>query len=64
LEEDLEQAIMDNLQNFLLELGRGFAFVARQQRINFSDEDFYVDLKLGKLTHQDMGQMVFDFHSI
>ena len=72
LEEDLEQAIMDNLQDFLLELGRGFAFVARQQRISFSDADFYidlvfynyklkcfllVDLKLGKLTHQDMGQM-------
>jgi len=71
-EGDLEQAIMDNLQNFLLELGRGFAFVARQQRVSFSDEDFYldlvfynfklkcfllVDLKLGKLTHQDMGQM-------
>ena len=72
LEGDLEQAIMDNLQAFLLESGRGFAFVARQQRISFSDEDFYidlvfynyklkcfllVDLKLGKLTHQDMGQM-------
>jgi predicted nuclease of restriction endonuclease-like (RecB) superfamily len=72
LEEDLEQAIMDNLQDFLLELGRGFAFVARQQRVSFSDPDFYIDLvfynyklkcfllldlKLGKLTHQDMGQM-------
>ena len=72
LENDLEQAIMDNLQQFLLELGRGFAFVARQQRVSFADEDFYldlvfynyklkcfllVDLKLGKLTHQDMGQM-------
>ena len=72
LEGDLERAIMDNLQGFLLELGRGFAFVARQQRIRFSDEDFYidlvfynyklkcfllVDLKLGKLTHQDIGQM-------
>ncbi|MCL2590990.1 MAG: PDDEXK nuclease domain-containing protein [Betaproteobacteria bacterium] len=72
LEDDLEQAIMDNLQGFLLELGRGFAFVARQQRISFSDADFYIDLvfynyklkcfllldlKLGKLTHQDMGQM-------
>ncbi|MCL2658186.1 MAG: PDDEXK nuclease domain-containing protein [Betaproteobacteria bacterium] len=72
LEEDLEQTIMDNLQDFLLELGRGFAFVARQQRVRFSDADFYidlvfynyklkcfllVDLKLGKLTHQDMGQM-------
>ncbi len=72
LEGDLEQAIMDNLQNFLLELGKGFAFVARQQRVSFADEDFYldlvfynyklkcfllVDLKLGRLTHQDMGQM-------
>lgn len=72
LEGDLEQAIMDNLQNFLLELGKGFAFVARQQLVSFADEDFYldlvfynyklkcfllVDLKLGKLTHQDMGQM-------
>ena len=72
LEGNLEQAIMDNLQNFLLELGRGFAFVARQQRVSFVDEDFYIDLvfynfklkcfllidlKLGKLNHQDMGQM-------
>ena len=71
-EGDLEKAIMDNLQNFLLELGRGFAFVARQQRVSFIDEDFYIDLvfynfklkcfllidlKLGKLNHQDMGQM-------
>ncbi|MDY0329778.1 MAG: PDDEXK nuclease domain-containing protein [Thiomonas sp.] len=38
LEGDLEQAIMDNLQSFLLELGRGFAFVARQQRVSFADE--------------------------
>lgn len=72
LEGDLEQAIIDNLQTFLLELGKGFAFVARQQRVSFADEDFYldlvfynyklkcfllVDLKLGKLSHQDMGQM-------
>ena len=71
-EGDLEQAIIDNLQSFLLELGKGFAFVARQQRVSFADEDFHidlvfynfklkcfllVDLKLGKLTHQDMGQM-------
>jgi len=71
-ESDLEQAIIDNLQSFLLELGKGFAFVARQQRVSFADEDFYidlvfynfklkcfllVDLKLGRLTHQDMGQM-------
>lgn len=72
LEGDLEQAIIDNLQDFLLELGKGFAFVARQQRVSFVDEDFYidlvfynfklkcfllVDLKLGRLSHQDMGQM-------
>ncbi|MBQ1784856.1 MAG: DUF1016 family protein [Gammaproteobacteria bacterium] len=68
----LEQGIIDNLQQFLLELGKGFAFVERQQRIRFDDEDFYidlvfynfkikcfllVDLKLGKLKHQDVGQM-------
>lgn len=71
-ESDLEQAIMDNLQTFLLEMGRGFSFVARQKRIAFEDEEFYVDLvfynyllkcfvlidlKIGKLTHQDIGQM-------
>lgn len=71
-ESQLEQAIISNLQQFLLELGKGFAFVERQQRIRFDDEDFYidlvfynfklkcfllVDLKLGKLRHQDIGQM-------
>lgn len=71
-ESDLEQAIINNLQQFLLELGKGFAFVERQQRIRFDDEDFYIDLvfynfklkcfllidlKLGKLKHQDVGQM-------
>jgi len=71
-ESDLEQAIIDNLQHFLLELGRGFSFVARQKRLRFGDEDFYVDLvfynfilkcfllidlKIGPLTHQDIGQM-------
>ena len=71
-ESELEQAIISNLQQFLLELGKGFAFVERQQRIRFDDEDFYidlvfynfklkcfllVDLKLGKLKHQDIGQM-------
>ncbi|MCJ7686326.1 MAG: PDDEXK nuclease domain-containing protein [Desulfobacteraceae bacterium] len=71
-ESDLEQAIIDNLQHFLLELGKGFSFVARQKRMQFGDEDFYVDLvfynfilkcfvlidlKIGKLTHQDIGQM-------
>lgn len=72
LESTLEQALMDKLQGFLLELGKGFAFVARQQRISTESQDFYVDLvfynyllkcfvlidlKSGKLTHQDIGQM-------
>jgi predicted nuclease of restriction endonuclease-like (RecB) superfamily len=71
-ERDLESAILDQLQSFLLELGKGFAFVGRQWRITFEDEYFYIDLvfynivlkchvlidlKLGKLTHQDVGQM-------
>lgn len=71
-EADLEKAIIDKLQPFLLELGKGFAFVARQQRIGTELQHFYidlvfynyllkcfvlVDLKLGKLTHQDVGQM-------
>jgi len=71
-ESDLEQGIINNLQQFLLELGKGFAFVERQKRIRFDDEDFYldlvfynfklkcfllIDLKLGKLKHQDVGQM-------
>ena len=71
-ESELEQAIISNLQQFLLELGKGFAFVERQQRIRFDDQDFYidlvfynfklkcfllVDLKLSKLKHQDIGQM-------
>lgn len=72
LESQLEQALMDKLQGFLLELGKGFAFVARQQRISTESQDFYIDLvfynyllkcfvlidlKSGKLTHQDIGQM-------
>ena len=82
-ESAIEQAIIDNLQAFLLELGKGFSFVARQRRMRFEDEDFYVDLvfyhyllrcfvlidlKVGKLTHQDIGQMdsyvrMFDAHA-
>ncbi|MEA2600640.1 MAG: hypothetical protein QOF89_1632 [Acidobacteriota bacterium] len=82
-ESAVEQAIIDNLQAFLLELGKGFSFVARQKRMRFEDEDFYVDLvfynyllkcfvlidlKVGKLTHQDIGQMesyvrMFDAHA-
>lgn len=72
LEKDLESAIINNLQNFLLEIGRGFAFVDRQQHIVTDTSDFYVDLvfynyllkcfvlidlKTGELTHQDIGQM-------
>lgn len=71
-EADLEQAIIDKLQAFMLELGKGFAFVARQQRISTETRDFFidlvfynyilkcfvvVDLKTGELTHQDIGQM-------
>ena len=71
-ERDVESAILEKLQHFLLELGKGFAFIARQKRITFEDEHFYidlvfyniilkchllVDLKIGKLTHQDVGQM-------
>ncbi len=72
LESDLEQGLMDKLQDFLLEQGKGFAFVARQQRISTSSKDFYIDLvfynyllkcfvlfdlKTGELAHQDIGQM-------
>jgi len=72
LESNIEQSLIDNLQKFLLELGRGFAFVSRQQRLSVENQDFYIDLvfynfklkcfllidlKLGKLTHQDVGQM-------
>ena len=71
-ESDIEKSLINNLQDFLMELGNGFCFVARQKRMRFDDEDFYVDLvfynsiikcyvlidlKLGKLTHQDVGQM-------
>ena len=71
-ESDLEQALIDKLQEFLLELGRGFCFVARQKLMRYEDEDFYldlvfyhsilkchvlIDLKVGKLTHGDIGQM-------
>lgn len=72
LESGLEQGLMDKLQAFLLELGKGFAFVARQQRISTESKDFYIDLvfynyllrcfvlidlKTGELTHQDIGQI-------
>lgn len=71
-ETDLEQSIIDNLEKFLLELGKGFAFVARQQHIHTEKEDYYIDLvfyniflkcyvlidlKTSKIRHQDVGQM-------
>ena len=71
-ESELEKAIIDNLQAFLLEIGKGFSFVARQFRISSETRHFYIDLvfynyllkcfvlidlKTGKLTHQDIGQM-------
>ncbi len=71
-EKDLEQAIISHLQDFLLELGKGFSFVSRQQRLHIEGDDFFVDLvfynrllqcfvileiKTHKLTHQDVGQL-------
>ena len=71
-EKDLESAIITHLQHFLLELGQGFTFVARQKRILLEDDEFFADLvfynrllkcfvvielKTGKLTHQDLGQL-------
>ncbi len=71
-ETDLEDALIAKLQHFLLELGKGFAFMGRQQRITLDGEHFFIDLvfynrltrsfilidlKVGKLTHQDLGQM-------
>ena len=71
-ENDLETAILDNVREFLMELGKGYAFVARQQHIHTEKEDYYIDLvfynyilkcfvlidlKTSKITHQDVGQM-------
>jgi len=71
-EKDLEHAIISHLQEFLLELGNGFSFIARQKRIHIGGDDFFVDLvcynrllrcfviieiKTDKLTHQDLGQL-------
>ena len=71
-ESELEQAIIDNLEKFLLEMRKGFAFVSRQQHIHTEKEDYYIDLvfynyilkafvlidlKTSKITHQDVGQM-------
>ncbi len=72
LETDLEQALIDRLREFLLELGKGFAFMARQQRITLDGQHYWIDLvfynrltrcfvlidlKVGTLAHQDLGQM-------
>ncbi|MFH1428416.1 MAG: PDDEXK nuclease domain-containing protein [Candidatus Margulisiibacteriota bacterium] len=74
LEKDIEKGVIDKLQEFLLELGKGFAYVARQQRITLDGDHFYIDLvfynyilkcfllidlKVGRLTHKDIGQMDF-----
>lgn len=74
LEKDIENALIEKLQEFLLELGKGFSFAGRQQRISADGDNFYIDLvfynyllkcfvlidlKIGKLTHQDIGQMDF-----
>jgi predicted nuclease of restriction endonuclease-like (RecB) superfamily len=71
-EQEVEQGLIDRLQQFLMELGKGFAFVARQKRLQVEGDDFFVDLvfynyllkcfvlidlKVGKLTHQDVGQL-------
>ena len=71
-ETDLESCILSNLQKFLMELGKGYAFVARQQHVKTEKEDYFIDLvfynyilkcfvlidlKAGKITHQDIGQM-------
>jgi len=71
-ETDLEKALLDNMQKFLLELGKGFLYEARQKRFTFDEDSFYldlvlynrllqcyviIDLKIGKLKHQDLGQM-------
>jgi len=71
-ESEIEKAIIDNIQSFLLELGKGFAFVGRQKRLQFDEDFFYIDLvfyncilkfyllidlKIGELTHQDVGQV-------
>ena len=76
-EQDIEQVLIDRLQQFLMELGKGFAFVARQKRLQVEGDDFFVDLvfynyllkcfvlidlKVGKLTHQDVGQLDMYVH--
>lgn len=77
VESKLEEALIGNLQAFLLEMGKGFAFVSRQERLTLDGDHFYtdlvfyhtvlkcfviIDLKVGKLTHQDLGQMQLYVH--
>lgn len=77
VESDLETAIINKLQKFLLELGKGYLFEARQKRFTFKEDNYYVDLvfynrllrcyvlidlKIDKLTHQDLGQMLMYVH--
>lgn len=76
-ESELETAIITKLEHFMLELGKGFLFEGRQKRFTFEGDSFYVDLvfynwllrcfvfidlKIGKLTHQDIGQMQMYVH--
>ena len=76
-ESTIEQALIDNLQHFLLELGTGFCFESRQKLMQYEDDHFYVDLvfyhsvlnchilidlKLGKLTHGDVGLPLYTFY--
>ncbi|MDG1334052.1 MAG: PDDEXK nuclease domain-containing protein [Crocinitomicaceae bacterium] len=76
-ESDLEERIINKLENFLMELGNGFTFVSRQKRISFDDKHFYIDLvfynrmlrsfvlidlKIGEIRHQDIGQMQMYVH--
>lgn len=76
-ESQLEHSIISNLQNFLMEMGKGYAFVARQQHIHTEKQDYYIDLvfynyilkcfilidlKTTKISHQDMGQMDMYIH--
>jgi len=77
-ENDLENALIEHIQKFLLELGRGFTFEARQKRISFDGKHFYIDLvfynyilkcfvlidlKAGELSHQDLGQMYVNYYT-
>ena len=77
VESDLETAIINKLQKFLLKLGKGYLFEARQKRFTFNEDNYYVDLvfynrilrcyvlidlKIDKLTHQDLGQMMMYVH--